>query len=136
MGTVNLALGRDFRDRKKISVHSRRRREAVTHYFEEKRVGPFSLLRVRIETGRTHQIRVHLAQIGHPVAGDQLYGGHRLRNVADPILRTAILNLKRQFLHAYRLEFDHPRTGSNHSFTSPLPAELAGFLDLVSQASA
>jgi 23S rRNA pseudouridine1911/1915/1917 synthase len=127
-GTIDLPLGRDIRDRKKISVRSRRRRDAVTHYSLESEHGPFSLLRVRIETGRTHQIRVHLAQIGHPVVGDLLYGGNRSRNLLDPIARTAVRDLHRHFLHAHRLEFRHPRTGERLVFTSPLPPELLDFL--------
>jgi 23S rRNA pseudouridine1911/1915/1917 synthase len=127
-GTIALPLGRDLRDRKKISVRSRRKREAVTHYREECACGPFSLLRVRIETGRTHQIRVHLASAGHPVVGDVLYGGNRALNLADEDLRAAVRDLGRHFLHAYRLEFTHPRTGKSLSFRAPLPAELSRFI--------
>ena len=127
-GTIALPLGRDLRDRKKISVRSRRKREAVTHYNEECTCGPFSLLRVRIETGRTHQIRVHLASKGHPVVGDVLYGGNRALNLADEQLRIAVRDLGRHFLHAHRLEFTHPRTGEKLSFQAPLPAELSRFL--------
>jgi 23S rRNA pseudouridine1911/1915/1917 synthase len=134
-GTIALPLGRDWRDRKKISVRSRRRREALTHYQVERKIGPFSLLRVRIETGRTHQIRVHLAQIGHPVAGDTLYGGHRYRNLAAAVLQTAASNLSRHFLHAHKLEFTHPRTGERRAFESPLPQELEAFVTLVLQAT-
>ncbi|MBZ5495038.1 MAG: RluA family pseudouridine synthase [Acidobacteriia bacterium] len=130
-GTIDMPLGRDLRDRKKISVRSRRRRAAVTHYREAGDYGPFSLLRVRIETGRTHQIRVHLAQMGHPVAGDILYGGNRSRNLADARLRSAVRDLRRHFLHAQRLEFRHPRTGENLSFTAGLPPELTDFLILL-----
>ena len=128
-GTIDLPLGRDVRDRKKISVHSRRRREAVTHYREEYAAGPFTLLRIRIETGRTHQIRVHLAQAGHPVVGDSLYGGNRLRNLTDVRIQSTVRNLQRHFLHAHRLAFRHPRTGESLAFHSPLPEELAEFLD-------
>jgi 23S rRNA pseudouridine1911/1915/1917 synthase len=130
-GTIDLPLGRDLRDRKKISVRARRRREAVSHYRKERGCGPFSLLRVRIETGRTHQIRVHLAQMGHPVVGDVLYGGNRSRNLADHHLRSAVQELGRHFLHAHRLEFCHPRTGDKLAFESPLPSELARFLAFV-----
>ena len=130
-GTIELPLGRDLRDRKKMSVRSRKRRAAVTHYVEERRTGPFSLLRVRIETGRTHQIRVHLAQHGHPVAGDDLYGGNRTKNLKDLSLQAAVRNLHRQFLHAHKLEFSHPRTGARQSFQSPLPPELINFLAFV-----
>jgi len=127
-GTIDLPLGRDMRDRKKISVRSRRRRDAVTHYSLESVHGPFSLLRVRIETGRTHQIRVHLAQLGHPVVGDLLYGGNRAQNLHDPLVRSSIRDLQRHFLHARQLEFCHPRTGRKLTFRSPLPPELQHFL--------
>jgi len=131
-GTINLALGRDPADRKKISVRSRRRREAVSHYRVESNHGPCTLLRVRIETGRTHQIRVHLAQLGHPVVGDLLYGGNRFRSLADAGHREAIRDFDRHFLHAARLEFQHPRTGESLAFTSPLPPELQRLLELLS----
>jgi 23S rRNA pseudouridine1911/1915/1917 synthase len=109
--------------RSKISVHSRRRRDAVTHYRKEKVYGPLTLLRVRIETGRTHQIRVHMAHLGHPVVGDTVYGGNRCRNLSDLSLRAAVLGLKRYFLHAHRLEFRHPQTGERLAFTSALTAD-------------
>lgn len=127
-GTIALPLGRDLRNRKKISVRSRRKREAITHYREECKCGLFSLLRIRIETGRTHQIRVHLASVGHPVVGDVVYGGNRASNLADEDLRAAVRDLGRHFLHAHRLEFTHPRTGERLSFQAPLPAELSSFL--------
>ncbi len=130
-GTITLPLGRDTHDRKKISVRARRRRDAVTHYREERACGPFSFLRVVIETGRTHQIRVHLAHLGHPVVGDELYGGNRVRNLADEHLRTAVQELDRNFLHAARLEFTHPRTGERLWFEAALPAELSRLLQEV-----
>jgi 23S rRNA pseudouridine1911/1915/1917 synthase len=130
-GTIDLPLGRDPRDRKKISTHARHNREAITHYQEVRAVGPFCLLRVHIETGRTHQIRVHLAQIGHPVVGDALYGSHRVRGLPNPIWKDAVRDLQRQFLHSHSLEFNHPRTGDRLEFTSPLPRELAAFLELI-----
>jgi 23S rRNA pseudouridine1911/1915/1917 synthase len=134
-GTIDLPLGRDIRDRKKISVHARKRRNAITHYREEKRIGPFSLLRVRLETGRTHQIRAHLAHIGHPVAGDPVYGANRFRALAEPGMRGAAEKLERQFLHAFSLQFAHPRTGQALSFESPIPEELDAFLQSILEAS-
>ncbi len=131
VGTIELPLGRDSRDRKKISVRSRRRREAITHYHTERQLGPFTLLRVRIETGRTHQIRVHLAQMGHPVVGDVLYGGNRFRCLEDQELREAARSLARHFLHARHLEFRHPRSDARLSFDSSLPHELADFIERV-----
>ncbi len=131
-GTITLPLGRDTRDRKKISVRARRCRDAVTHYREERACGPFSLLRVVIETGRTHQIRVHLAHLGYPVVGDLLYGGNRARNLTDAALLAAVQGLNRNFLHAARLEFTHPRTGERITFEAALPAELSRLLKAVS----
>lgn len=128
-GTIDLPIGRDPNDRKKISTRARRKRSAVTHYREEKRCQFFSLLKVRIETGRTHQIRVHLAALGHPVVGDALYGGNRRKNLPPP-WQAAVQNLHRPFLHACHLEFRHPRSGRILSFDAPLPQELAEFLDL------
>jgi 23S rRNA pseudouridine1911/1915/1917 synthase len=127
-GRIDWALGRDLRDRKKISVRSRKKREAVTHYQVEQRYRYFSLLGIRPETGRTHQIRVHLTQLGHPIVGDSRYGAHRIRSIPDPELRKAISRLARHFLHARHLEFQHPRTGRIHGFASGLPEELTAFL--------
>lgn len=123
VGTIDLPLGRDPKDRKKISTRARRRRSAITHYRVERDYGSLALLRVRIETGRTHQIRVHLAQKGHPVVGDRLYGGNRELPALVPSTR-----LDRLFLHAHRLEFRHPRTGLEMTFTCPLPEAFADFL--------
>ena len=124
-GTISLPLGRDPKDRKKISIHARRARSAVTHYRVERDFGSTALLRVRIETGRTHQIRVHLAQKGHPVVGDSVYGRKRGALTGEDPVRPP-----RLFLHAHLLEFRHPRTGREMSFTSPLPADLEDFLRL------
>jgi 23S rRNA pseudouridine1911/1915/1917 synthase len=127
-GTIELPLGRDPHDRKKISIHARRKRMAITHFCLERALGSVSLLRIRIETGRTHQIRVHLAQKGYPIVGDALYGGNRDLNL--PKL-AAGAGLGRIFLHAHHLEFRHPRTGKALSFTAPLPPELSAFLALL-----
>ncbi len=127
-GTIDLPLGRDRKDRKKISVRSHRRRAAITHYRKQSVHGPFTLLLVRIETGRTHQIRVHLSQSGYPVVGDVLYGGNRSRNLQDPGIRAAVQELQRNFLHAHRLVFIHPGTGERLTFVSPLPPDLECFL--------
>ena len=124
-GTISLPLGRDPKNRKKISIRARRGRSAVTHYRVEREVGLMALLRVRIETGRTHQIRVHLAQKGHPVVGDSVYGRKRGTMIGEDPVRPP-----RLFLHAHLLEFRHPRTGREMSFTSPLPVDLEDFLRL------
>ncbi len=125
-GTIDLPLGRDPKDRIKISIRARKKRTAVTHYSLVKKFGPISLLRIRIETGRTHQIRVHLAQQGHPVVGDSLYGGNRIQNLPSR-LSSAVKKMQRPFLHSFRLAFQHPRTGEALSFSAPLPPELQDF---------
>jgi 23S rRNA pseudouridine1911/1915/1917 synthase len=122
-GTIDLPLGRDPRERKKISARAKRTRSAITHYTTEKEYPQMALLRIRIETGRTHQIRVHLAHKGHPIVGDTLYGGNRARNLPQR-LRPVIDDLARVFLHATRLEFRHPKSLEWISFESPLPGEL------------
>ncbi len=127
-GTIDLPLGRDPRDRKKISVRARKTRTAITHYSSLKSYGRFTLLQVRIETGRTHQIRVHLSQKGHPIVGDAVYGG---ACCTDRPKIPAQTRLQRPFLHSHLLEFRHPRTGSLLSFSAPLPPELEGFLALL-----
>ncbi len=124
-GIIDFPLGRDPVDRKKISIRARKRRSAITHYETIEIRGNFALLRVRIETGRTHQIRVHLAQRGHPIVGDALYGGSREREYRHV---PAEARLPRPFLHAQRLEFRHPRDGRQLAFNAPLPAELETFL--------
>jgi 23S rRNA pseudouridine1911/1915/1917 synthase len=129
-GTIDMPLGRDPVDRKKISVRAHRARSAVTHYEIFREYKMFSLLRARIETGRTHQIRVHLSQIGHPVVGDTLYGGNRAKNLPIEMQR-AVEDLNRHFLHACSLSFKHPQSGSILSFSSPLPQELESFLALL-----
>jgi 23S rRNA pseudouridine1911/1915/1917 synthase len=111
-------------------------RAAVSHYRVVERIptrfGPFTLARVRIETGRTHQIRVHMASISHPVVGDTLYGAPA-RIISLPLSTTRkaareVLELDRNFLHSAEIEFTHPVTGQKISLTSPLPPELDRFL--------
>ncbi len=105
-------------------------RDALTLYRVIETIGDFSLLDVEIKTGRTHQIRVHFHWLGHPVVGDAVYGRALWTKVRDPVLRQAMTQLGRHFLHAYRLGFRHPRSGRKMDFTSPLPEELAAFLAL------
>jgi 23S rRNA pseudouridine1911/1915/1917 synthase len=125
-GRIEAPVGRHPTDRKRMSTQSRRGKEAVTVWRVRERFGAFSLLEVEIETGRTHQIRVHLADLGHPVVGDRVYGGAgRSRTVADPGVRARIRALDRQALHAWRLSFAHPVTGEALQFTAPLPEEMA-----------
>ncbi len=129
-GTINLALGRDPQNRKKISTRARHKRTAVTHYGIQEDFGFVSLLKIRIETGRTHQIRVHLAHKGYPVVGDALYGTDRRRNLPERLSQAA-KELQRPFLHSRRLEFRHPKSGATLSFEAPLPPELEKFLSII-----
>jgi 23S rRNA pseudouridine1911/1915/1917 synthase len=117
-GTIDTPIGRDRFEPTRQSLDSDTPREAVTHFEVERLWSEHALLRVRLETGRMHQIRVHLAAIGLPVVGDPTYGA------ADD-------RLERQFLHAARLAFDHPVTGERLELASPLPADLSAFLDLL-----
>ena len=117
-GTIEAPIGRDPRMRTRMAVDGAHPREARTHFEIERPLGPFTLLRLRLDTGRTHQIRVHLQAIGHPVAGDPEYGSPRGRRP----LRHA--RARRQFLHAARLSFAHPFTGEPIDVRSPLPADL------------
>jgi 23S rRNA pseudouridine1911/1915/1917 synthase len=116
-GTSDTPIGRDRRLRTRMSTDTDEPRAAVTHFTLERALPRHSLLRVRLETGRTHQIRVHLQAIGHPVAGDPDYG------------RPGELGLTRQFLHATRLAFAHPVTGAAIACVSPLPDDLAAALE-------
>lgn len=124
---IDTPIGRDSSDRKKMSARARRSREAVTRVVRTEPLSrALTLAVVAIHTGRTHQIRVHLSEIGHPVVGDALYGGVRRRVPGD--LR-AVSRLERPFLHAARLAFRHPSDGRRMEFTSPLPEDLQSVLD-------
>jgi 23S rRNA pseudouridine1911/1915/1917 synthase len=126
-GRIETAMGRHPTDRKKMSTQSRRGRSAVTVWRIRERYGVAALLEVDIETGRTHQIRVHLTDLGHPVVGDRVYGGAgRIRTVGDPAARARMKALDRQALHARRLGFAHPVTGEKMQFSAPLPVDMAG----------
>jgi len=126
-GRVEAPVGRHPTDRKRMSARSGRGKEAATVWRVRERFGVAALLEVDIQTGRTHQIRVHLTEIGHPVVGDGVYGGAgRIRTVGDPAARAAMRALERQALHAWRLSFTHPETGEMLQFTSPLPEDMAG----------
>ena len=115
-GTVNMTVGRSRNDRKKMAAGVPGGREAVTHFEVIEEQAGFALLRVKLETGRTHQIRVHLAAIGYPVAGDPVYGIKNTRGLAG------------QLLHAGRLTLTHPSTGEVMTFKAPLPDDFKAFL--------
>ena len=125
---IDLPIGRDPIDRKRISVRSRRAREAVTRVVTAEPLDGVTLVRVAIATGRTHQIRVHLNAIGHPVIGDAVYGGCRRR--PPPHLR-AVQRLDRPFLHAARLSFAHPRDGRRIVVSCALPDDLQHLADAI-----
>jgi 23S rRNA pseudouridine1911/1915/1917 synthase len=118
---IDAAIGRDPQHRKRMSVRARRARQAVTQVEPIEPFGDVTLARVTIATGRTHQIRVHLQAVGHPVVGDALYGGVRRRL---PRHLNALGSLDRPFLHASRLVFLHPSSGRRMVFESPLPPDL------------
>ena len=115
-GRIDAPIGRDRDEPTRRSLDTDSPREAVTHFDVDELLGAYALLHVRLETGRTHQIRVHLAAIDLPVAGDRVYG-------------VPGLGLERQFLHAGRLAFDHPFTGERVETASPLPADLTAALE-------
>jgi 23S rRNA pseudouridine1911/1915/1917 synthase len=130
-GSVDEPIGRHFTERKKMSTRTRRGRRAVTHWKVERRFAHFTLLRFTLQTGRTHQIRVHMAEKGHPIAGDLVYGGKqtRLNHLpADLPDRRILEGLDRFFLHAERLGFEHPRSGASLRFSCSLPDELEAIL--------
>ncbi len=120
-GTVNAPIGRHPTDRKRMAVTEKNSRAAVTHWEVIARYGAYTHLRCRLETGRTHQIRVHMAYLGHPIAGDPLYG-----------VKKPELGLTSQCLHARALTFLHPRTGKEMTLTCPLPQEFQHALDILS----
>ena len=148
-GTINAAVARDPVNRTRMTVRPQENaRSAVSHYQVVRRLanrfGKFTLVRVRIETGRTHQIRVHMASIGHPVVGDTRYGGSG--QLTDQVAAQAApskaarrnaapekLHLGRNFLHAAELEFTHPVTGKVLALEAPLPPELVTFLALLDE---
>lgn len=116
-GTIDAPIGRDLKDRKLFTVTERNSRHAVTHFVVLERLGDYSIVELQLETGRTHQIRVHMKYIGHPLAGDPVYG------------RNKTVALKGQALHAAVLGFTHPRSGERLQFEVPLPADFEHVLN-------
>lgn len=121
-GTVNAPLGRHPQNRLKMAITYQGGREAITHYQVLERLGPYTLVECRLETGRTHQIRVHLASIGHPLIGDPLYGAKKEKQKSDG-----------QFLHAKVLGFEHPVTGERMVFSAPIPDNFEKLLKRLRQ---
>lgn len=117
-GRINFPIGRHAKHGERMSVKAKKTREAETIYDVQKEYKEFSLLELKPITGRTHQLRVHLAAAGHPLLGDDYYGRTKEKKGCPRI-----------FLHAYRMAFKHPVTGSWHEFTAPLPGDLQGFLN-------
>ncbi len=128
-GTIEAPIGRDPRERTRMAIDGAHPREARTHFAIERSMGPYTLLRLRLDTGRTHQIRVHLQAIGHPVVGDPQYGRRGGTGMEDE------LGLARQFLHAARLSLRHPFTDEQLEFESPLPGDLQAALERAEQLS-
>lgn len=142
-GTITASISRDRIRRIRMTTRQAGGREAVSHYSVVQRLdsafGKFTLVEVKIDTGRTHQIRVHMASLGHPVVGDALYGAPREMRPTGSREKekgAAVISLARNFLHAARLELANPRTGEKIALTSPIPAELQAFLEVVGGAVA
>ena len=129
-GRIAAPIGRNKHNRLRMKVATTGR-SALSLWKVRTRYNKFTLLDVEIKTGRTHQIRVHMAYINHPVVGDQIYNEGRDNTVADTNTRNAINSMRRFFLHAERLSFTHPKTGERLEFTQELPPELKQFLDLL-----
>ena len=135
-GTITGHVGRNIRDRKIMQVFpdGSQGKHAVTHYRVLEKMSYVSLIECRLETGRTHQIRVHMAYAGHPLFNDEEYGGNRILKGTtftkyQQFVRNCFEMIPRQALHAQSLSFDHPVTGKRHSFESDLPADMAGVIE-------
>ena len=130
-GTIDAQIARSRRDRRRMTTVENHGRHAVTHYEVLETYPKFARVQLTLETGRLHQIRVHLQHIGHPVAGDAVYGGEqRAINDADTgALKHALAQLKRQALHARLLGFVHPATGENLTFSAPMPKDMQQVVD-------
>lgn len=129
-GLIDSDIGRHPSERKRMSTRTRKGRPAITRWKKIEEFESATLLEIFPQTGRTHQIRVHLSSIGHPILGDPLYGRKgRPGAIHDPILRRCVKRLNRQALHAQRLEFTHPRTGERIQFSSPLPRDMEDVLE-------
>ncbi|MFB0505916.1 MAG: RluA family pseudouridine synthase [Thermodesulfobacteriota bacterium] len=132
-GVIDAALGRHPKERKRISIHTRKGRNAITQWRVLKRFQSLSLLEVVPKTGRTHQIRAHFASRGHPIVGDPEYcRGKWIQRITDPQVRERIRALQRQALHAEGLGFIHPQRGEFMEFNAPLPEDMGGIIRFLS----
>ncbi|HET9843524.1 MAG TPA: 23S rRNA pseudouridine(1911/1915/1917) synthase RluD, partial [Gammaproteobacteria bacterium] len=129
-GTIHTSMGRHPTNRIKMAVTTQGK-EAITHYRVEKKFRAHTLIDVKLETGRTHQIRVHMAHLGFPLVGDPLYGRLKFPKKCSHACKEALANFKRQALHAYRLHFKHPITQEVLDFKIPLPEDFAHLLEIV-----
>ena len=133
-GKIDLEIGRHYTDRKKMSTHTSKGRSAVTSWKVLQQYNYLSLLEVSIQTGRTHQIRVHLATFHHPIVGDTVYGNKKaLSKRKNMPLEKQLKSLERPFLHAHKLGFLHPQDDKFHEFIAPLPVELDKILNLLEE---
>jgi 23S rRNA pseudouridine1911/1915/1917 synthase len=129
-GLIESPIGRHPSQRKRMSTRTRKGRIAITRWKRLESLDGFTLLEIFPKTGRTHQIRVHLSSMGHPLLGDPLYGRKgRQGSIQDPVLKECVKRMKRQALHALRLVFSHPRTGERVQFESPIPQDMREVLD-------
>jgi 23S rRNA pseudouridine1911/1915/1917 synthase len=129
-GVIDFPIGRHPTDRKKMSTQSRRSRPTETRWKVKEAFSGVTLLEIDLRTGRTHQVRVHCAAIGHPVVGDATYGGkRRWKDLAPGPMQDILGAIRRQMLHAWQLSFVHPRTGQWMNFESPLPKDMASVLE-------
>jgi 23S rRNA pseudouridine1911/1915/1917 synthase len=127
-GTINAPIGRDPRNRKRMAVVRSGGRAAITDYAVVESLRHISLLRCVLRTGRTHQIRVHLKHLGHPLVGDPLYSGPQWRGIPDKRAQKSLAAFSRQALHAERLTFPHPRSGEMMTFEAAMPEDMASLL--------
>jgi 23S rRNA pseudouridine1911/1915/1917 synthase len=132
-GEIDLPIGRSVRDRKKISTEAKKTREAKTLYKALRRFDGFSLLELTPHTGRTHQIRVHLAAINHPVVGDKLYGKRKVPSTVKKPIADMIKGIKSQCLHAISLGFTHPVTKKELDFEAPYPTDMDSLIEELSE---
>ncbi len=135
-GRIDKPIGRHRSDRKKMTVTSERGKDAVTDYTVVDRCGPFTFAKIKILTGRTHQIRVHMSSMGHAIIGDEVYGGQRWKSMSQGEVRNRIMKMQRLALHAWKLGIAHPLSREWMEFECPLPPEIENLISLIRSESA